>query len=140
MTREDTIKILSLVRANYPLVKISDPAAMVSAWHMNLADYDTEKVLKAVKFHMKTSKYFPTPADLIEVMTRADLVYNEPPRDVPSIEAPRAKVTAIPDGMSEEEFLDNLCQQMVELEEECWPDEPRKVESNILGGCLPYEE
>jgi hypothetical protein len=39
--------------------------------------------------------------------------------------------------MSEEEFLDNLCQDMVDLENECWPD---GNQNNTLGGCLPYEE
>ena len=138
MTREDVIKILSLIRANYPLVKISDPASMVSAWEMNLGEYDTNLVVKAAKLHMKTSKFFPTPADLINVMARAELVYNDSEGNLPQIEAPkRAKVTVIPDGVSVEDFLDHICQDMIDLENECWPE---ATQSDDLGGCLPYEK
>ena len=138
MTREDAIKILSMVRANYPIVKISDPAAMVSSWEMTLGDYDTDLVVKAVKFHMMTSKFFPTPADIIEHMTRADLIYKEPLRA--AIQATRAKVTAIPDGMSEEEFLDGIWNSVIETEREIDEQRTNSIESSILGRSLPYEE
>ena len=136
MNREDTIKVLSMVRANYPLVKIQDPAATVSAWQMSLSEYDTETVLKAVKFHMKTSKYFPTPADITSNITRAELLYKD--ETVKAIAPPkRAKVTAIPDGVTEEEYLDHIWQDMINLESECWPEADH---DENLGGALPYEK
>lgn len=135
MNREDTIKILSMVRANYPLVKIQDPAATVTAWQMVLGEYSTDSILKAVKYHMNTSKYFPTPADIVSNITRAELLYTEQP--VKAIEAPkRAKVTEIPDGVSVEDFLDHICQDMIDLENECWPE---ATQDETIGGCLPYE-
>lgn len=133
MNREETIKILSMLRANYPLVKIQDPAATVTSWQMVLGEYDAEMILKAARYHMNVSKYFPTPADIVDNITRAELLFREPPQK--AIEGQkRAKVTVIPDGVSEEDFLDNLSQDMIDLENECWP-----VIDENLGGALPYE-
>lgn len=95
MTREETIKILAIVRANYPNTKISDASATVSAWEMALGGYTAESVMKAVRFHMTVSKFFPTPADILDKMVRSEIVYNG--ADLKAIPAQKALVTPIPE-------------------------------------------
>lgn len=134
MNREETIKLLALLRANYPNVKIQDPAATVTAFQMNLEEYSAESMLAAAKLHMKTSPYFPEPSDLIAKRVKGEMIYSkkEPALNPPTNFLPRAKVTTIPDGMSEEDFLDNLWKDMVDLDNEI-------EEKNLENGWLPYE-
>lgn len=75
MTREEIIKLLSLVSASYPHAKIKDPSALVSAWEMTLGEFSAEAVYKATRFHLETNKYFPSPSDIREKIVRAELMY-----------------------------------------------------------------
>ena len=135
MTREEVIRLLKTLIANYPHTKITDASATATAWEMILGEYDVEPIYKAARLHMSTSPYFPTPSDLVDKIVRAQVLYNQP--TVMSIEAPkRAKVTVIPDGVSVEDFLDHICQDMIDLENECWPE---ATQDETIGGCLPYE-
>lgn len=128
MTREETIKILAIVRANYPNVKINDPAATVSAWEMSLGGYTAEAVMRAVKLHMTTSKFFPTPADILEKMVRSQIVYNGP--ELKAISAPKALVTPIP-----EENVDAYLEAFTEwIGFGCEPND-----ETDLGKFLPFE-
>lgn len=76
MNKKDIAKLLAILRANYPYTKIDNPEAMMCAWDMCLSEYSSVSVFNAVKLHMKTSKFFPTPADIIEKIPRADLIYS----------------------------------------------------------------
>lgn len=76
MSNKDIARVLAILRANYPYAKFDDPEATIKAWEMCLGEYSSESVFNAVKLHMKTSKFFPTPADIIEKMQRADLIYS----------------------------------------------------------------
>lgn len=78
MTREEIIRLLKVISDNYN-VKIADPKGKASAWEMQLGDYSAESVYKAARLHMSTSKYFPSPADLINNIVRAELIYSGPP-------------------------------------------------------------
>ena len=52
-----------------------------------------------------------------------------------ALEAPaQAKVTAIPDGMSEDEFIDKFIEAQIEWEKEMWGDD------DPTAGFLPYEQ
>lgn len=112
MTREETIKLLKLVTANYPHVKINDAAATATVWEMNLGEYPAESVYKAARFHMATSKYFPTPADILKNMSRAELVYNV--QNVPAIES---KSTTLDDAL-----IDAFIEAQIEWETEMFPN------------------
>ena len=135
MTREEVIRLLKILISNYLHTKIADAAETATTWEMILGEYEAEPIYKAARLHMSTSPYFPSPSDLIDKLTRAQVVFRVP--SVKAIEGPkRAKVTVIPDGVSVDDFLDHISQDMIDLENECWP-EPMKDET--LGGCLPYE-
>lgn len=136
MNRAEILDLLEIVISNYPHTKVADPSAMATAWEMVLGEYPAEAIYKAARLHMSTSHFFPTPADLIEARARAEVIYTaEPPRA--ALEAPRAKVTAIPDGMSVDDFLDSIWNAVVETEREIYPD--TTVEDQTLGRSLPYE-
>ena len=77
MTRDEITKLLELVSANYPQVRIKDPKLTVDSWEMQLGGFDTESVYKAARLHMATSKFFPSPADITEKMVKAKILYSE---------------------------------------------------------------
>ncbi len=136
MTREEIIKLLAILSDNYN-IKITNPAGKATAWEITLGPYSAESIFKAARLHMETNKYFPSPADLIEKITRSEVVYGD--NSPIAINAPKVKTSMIPENMTEEEYLDHIWQDMVELENELYPDEQPQV-SNILGNCLPYEK
>ena len=74
MTREQIIRLLKVLSDNYN-IKIADPKGKVTAWEMELGNYSAESIYKAARLHMQTSQYFPSPADLINKMVRAQLLY-----------------------------------------------------------------
>ena len=96
MTRDEITSLLEMLVANYPNTKIRDPKATADAWEMTLGMYQAESVFKAARYHMDTSAFFPTPADIKKKMVIAKLIYDEPP-----------KVTAIPSpkSVSDEKVL-----------------------------------
>lgn len=71
MNRVEAVKILAIVRACYPQVKILDAESMVNSWVWVLGEFDADLVLKAAQIHVSKSKFFPTPADIRENITRA---------------------------------------------------------------------
>ena len=126
MTKAELVKIMAILRANYPNVKIEKPEAMVNAWLMTLGDFSAEAVLKAAELHMATSKFFPTPAELRKNITHNRIAL-EPP-----------KVTALPpteeDKAREDYYLEELC-KFVGLG--CDPDDEADL---TLENFLPYEK
>lgn len=79
MTREEVIKVLAVVRAAYPHYKIDNAKLLVEAWYGTLCEYEASDVIKAARFHIKTNKYFPVPANIVECMSKGRLVYQTPP-------------------------------------------------------------
>ena len=76
MNKKETAQILAIVQAAYPYnPNRANPESTVEAWMMILGDYDAQTVLRAAQFHMKTCKYFPTPADIVQKIGRAELLY-----------------------------------------------------------------
>ena len=116
MTKSELTQILAILRSNYPMVKIENPKTMVETWFLTLGEFTGEAVLESAKCHMAHSKFFPTPAELRENIVRHKIITNQPrPK---ALEAGnKAKVTAIPDGMSEDEFLDLFLAEQVRWEE-----------------------
>lgn len=138
MTRNEIIDLLEILISCYPNTKIADPSAMATSWEMVLGEYDAQGIYKAARLHMSTSQFFPKPSELIDARLKAEMIYSDRPR--PVLEPPKkAKVTAIPDGMTEEEFLDAIWNAVIETEREMYPDEPDAVDSPTLGRSLPYE-
>lgn len=132
MNRAETVKLLAIISANYPNIKIQDASATASIWEQILGEYKAETVLRAARLHMETSPYFPNPAELKALMIRAEILANS--EKAPALPQKRAKVTAIPDGMTEEDFLDAFIESQIEWEREVFGDD------DDLTGFLPYEK
>ena len=117
MNKSEMAQVLAILRANYPNVRIDNPEAMVKTWMLTLGGFSIEAVIKSAELHMTHSKFFPTPAELRTNIVRSRIP-NELPPPIPKLGVGRAKCTAIPDGMSEEEFLDSIVQHQIDLETE----------------------
>ena len=96
MTRKEVMDLLEILVTAYPYSqdKIESPQKLASIWQMIFAEDDAEKVFKAARYHMNTRKFFPTPADLREVMSRARISYDN-----------TASPRSLPSGVKEEEDL-----------------------------------
>ena len=116
MDKKDMARILAILQTNYQK-KIDNTEATVGVWLMTLQDFSAEAVLQSARLHMAKSKYFPTPAEIRENIVRRRIVLTEP--TAPRLgEGKRAKVTVIPDGMSEADFLDLFWSEQVRWEEQ----------------------
>lgn len=115
MDKKDMAKVLAILQTNYQK-KIENTEATVGVWMMSLGEFSAEAVLNSAKLHMANSKFFPTPAEIRENIVRHKIILAE--KTVPKLESgQKAKVTAIPDGMSEDEFLDLFWAEQVKWEE-----------------------
>lgn len=107
MTREDIIQMLGILQDVYGKT-FADPNRTVDGWLITLAPYEAKSIYKAARLYMetKTIKNFPSPADLISLIARAEIVYpdqpNEPPRQ---LEAGRAIVTKL-DSSTVDDYLE----------------------------------
>lgn len=115
MDKKDMARILAILQTNYQK-KIDNTEATVNVWLMTLKDFSADAVLKSAMLHISNSKFFPTPAEIRENIVRSRIVLTE--SKTPRLESGRrAKVTAIPDGMTENEFLDLFLAEQVRWEE-----------------------
>lgn len=64
MTREETIKILAILRQAYPQSQTVDAKAQVALWADQFAQYSAEDVYTAVKKYISTGRFMPTVADI----------------------------------------------------------------------------
>lgn len=103
MNRNEITKLLEILVANYGK-NITDPKTMADSWEMNLGEFSAEAVFKAARLHMASSKYFPNPADIRELIPKAQLVYNSPM--LPTLG------TGEDDAKKWEPFLDAFCRKM----------------------------
>ena len=126
MNKTELAKVMAILRANYPNVKIEKPEAMINAWLMTLGEFSTEAVMKAAEVHMATSKFFPTPAELRKAITHHRIMLAPP------------KVTALPpteaDKAREDYYLEELC-KFVGIGQD--PDNNADL---TLENFLPYEQ
>jgi hypothetical protein len=70
MTREDTAKLLAIMKVAWPRFYIdatlADVSAAISFWHDMLQEYDPEPVYAAMKQTARESPFPPTVADIIK--------------------------------------------------------------------------
>jgi hypothetical protein len=64
MDKSSVLNLFEIMACNYPLFDISDEKLEV--WNELLADQDFEKVKRNVLRHIKTEKYPPTIAEIID--------------------------------------------------------------------------
>ena len=93
MTETEIKMVLAILRQNYKNAKISDPTAEVALWFNSFKDYPAEVIRIAAEFHMKTSAFFPTIAEITNFIPRAEILRqfeeNNKPRAV--LEDPKTK-------------------------------------------------
>ena len=64
MTREETIKILAILRQAYPQSQTVDARAQAALWADQFAQYSATDVYEAVKKHISTGRFMPSVADI----------------------------------------------------------------------------
>lgn len=115
MNKKEMAQILAILQTNYQK-KIENTEATVNVWLMTLQDFSADAVLKSARLHIAKSRFFPTPAEIRENIIKSRVLPME--RQTPRLESgSKAKVTAIPDGMTEEEFLDLFLEEQARWEE-----------------------
>ena len=147
------VKLLDFVEKKFSrLEKFYDAVTAVDVALSLLPEHDNKNVKVQVSIPgntivvEKNAKTFEDAVvDCADILKEKDrILYTRlPSPPMHCIPSPRAKVTAIPDGMNEEEFLDNLWNSLVESDVEMYPDkasDPAPVDNENIGMCLPYEE
>lgn len=91
-TREEMEAVMRYLDGAYPAANKRNIEAGLDTWMYELGSYPFEDILKAVRFHVNTSKYFPSPSEIISKMARAKLVYQsekpEPAKSLPDHQEP----------------------------------------------------
>lgn len=141
MIKEEVIQLLGILQNTYGK-KFVDPMGTVEAWFASLAPYETKSIFKATRLYIetKTIKNFPNPADIIELITRAEIVYPDEETIPPNrLEAQRAVVTKL-DSEVVDEYLDRFS-EWIGLGEEQDEEALREFYKNHpeMRGILPYE-
>lgn len=75
MTKEETIRLLQVLRSAYPNAKISDPQGIVTAWLMAFGDEPADVIYKSARHHMNVSPFFPTIADIRQSINRGQMLF-----------------------------------------------------------------
>jgi len=65
MTKEETLKILAVLRSVYPSIGKDDPESTAMVWYFALHDIGYSQVSKAVAEYIRAEHFPPVPADLI---------------------------------------------------------------------------
>lgn len=91
MVMVEILTLLGEITSAYPHINIKDPQATARMWEMTLGEYETKHVFMAARIHIRKSKYFPTPADLIALLPNARLACEmEENKSKVKIESPKA--------------------------------------------------
>ena len=106
-TREEMEAVMRYLNGAYPAANKRNIEAGLDTWMFELGKYPFEDILKAVRFHVNTSKYFPSPSEIISKMTRAKLVYqNEKPESEKSL----------PDHQEPEDDDDDILEKFINID------------------------
>lgn len=94
MTREEIINLLKYVRNAYPNQKIENGKGIVDIWEMAFGSEDARIVYRAARLHIEKSSYFPAPANVKDLMSRAEMILEiEAEKSKANIEAPKTMLT-----------------------------------------------
>ena len=106
MNRKEIIDLLELTISVYPNAKIKDANKMVMVWEMELGEYPADKIYKAVRYHMAVNKFFPTPADILSSLVRAEICYSDNIRVSHRLNSGGVGLVKVED---EGDYLDRFC-------------------------------
>ena len=107
MNKSETASILKMLMASYPNTKIKEPEVLIDSWMTALGSYPADVVRIAAEFHKSDSAFFPTIAEIKNMIPRAELLKQfednnkpkpiDPERDAKTKAELRAIVTDIID-------------------------------------------
>lgn len=109
MNREEITKLLGLAMAAYPNTKNIDAKAMVSVWEMAFGEEPAERVYKAMRLHIDTCRFFPTIADIRDVMVRSEIVYSASDCAVLRLQGKTNEITLPAKRDMTDDELEELC-------------------------------
>ena len=109
MTRQEIVNLLELAISAYPNTKIKDASGMVNAWELAFGDYPAEKIYKATRLHISTNRFFPTPADISNLIVRAEIAYNVPDLPCNRLQAKSNEITLTESGGALDAKLEAFC-------------------------------
>lgn len=129
MTHKQVAELLKALAANYGK-KLDARTAndMIDAWMLNLGDKDAGDVYKAARLHMSVSKFFPNPADILDKLAKASLIYGAEDETRKMLPKPTIE------KQKEDYYLEELC-KFVGLG--CEADDDADL---TLKYFLPYEK
>lgn len=70
MERQELITILKYLRDNYPDTRFNDAKNIVDSWEAEFGGESAEVVTRAVRFHVRKSRKWPTVAHIREIIRR----------------------------------------------------------------------
>ena len=129
MTHKEVAELLKALAANYGKKLDAKTAGnMIDAWMLSLGELEAPEVYKAARLHMNTSKFFPNPADILDKLAKARIVYG--------MDDIQRKALPVPPEQKarDDYYLGELC-KFVGLG--CEPDDDADL---ILKNFLPYEK
>ena len=112
MTRAEIVDLLELVSSAYPNAKIKDAENTVRAWELAFGEYPADQIYKATRLHMNTNRFFPTPADISNLIVRADLLYSGSNLPCNRLQAKTNEITLAESEEALEAKLEALCKSV----------------------------
>lgn len=118
MTQKELIDLLELLQSAYPNWKVSDPQLMLDVWSLSLGEYEAEKIYKSARYHIKTSVFPPSVAELVKGINKGQLLYNSD--QTVKIEAPKMDIRErLCKGSCICPYFDSICNGSPEEQEVC---------------------
>ena len=117
MNETETKMILAILRQNYKNAKIADPKAEVALWVSAFGEYEAEVIRIAAEFHMKISSFFPTIAEIRNMIPRAEILkqFEDGNKPKPYLEDPNKT-------KKEAQELQTLIDDIIDRETEMYGD------------------
>ena len=115
MTKNELAMVLKILMSNYPNTKIKEPEVTLESWYSEFGEYPKELIEIAARFHMKSSTFFPSIAEIRKQIPRAELLrqFEETNKPKPVDPVKEAKINA---------ELQTIIDDMIEREEEMYGD------------------
>ena len=109
MNKKETAQVLAILRSVYPTVKIENPEAMLKGWEWQLGDLPAELVMKAADIHAKSSKYFPTPAEIRKLIPRVQIIIEAEKNDKLLTSSDTKKLESGSHEKESDDWLEEFC-------------------------------
>lgn len=105
MKQTETANFLAMIKTAYPFFEITGPGTKL--WHMMLQDIDSRTAQSRLVNHIRTSKFAPTIADIVQAPATEDqpsfydLLREEEQQEQLALQAYDEKAVPMPDHIRE---------------------------------------